>query len=217
MTTSYQGPSGSFHLRRDSGTWRWSEELYSIYGFTQGEVVPTLDLMLSHQHPDDRVAFEQQLLDTLERGRPLSLWHRIVDAHGTTRQVVTAGSAELTDDGAVTAVHGYTTDVTEAVRRTTSEDVQRAMEVISASRPTIEQAKGVLMMRYAIDAEAAFALLRRYSQRENIKVRDVARSMVESGPGRELPPASRATWDKLAAEMFEGQPRGRVREGSQGS
>ncbi|MFL6131544.1 MAG: PAS and ANTAR domain-containing protein [Nocardioidaceae bacterium] len=217
MTTSYQGPSGSFHLRRDSGTWRWSEELYSIYGFAPGEVVPTVDLMLSHQHPDDRVAFEQQLLDTLERGRPLSLWHRIVDAHGTTRQVVTAGSAELTDDGAVTAVHGYTTDVSEAVRRTTAEDVQHAMEVISASRPTIEQAKGVLMMRYAIDAEAAFALLRRYSQRENIKVRDVARSVVESMSGRELPTGSRATWDNLAAEMFEGEPRGRVREGSQGS
>ena len=217
MTTSYQGPSGSFHVNRESGTWGWSEELYSIYGFAPGDVVPTLELLLSHQHPDDRVAFEQQLRDTLEDGRALSLWHRIVDAHGTTRQVVTAGSAELADDGSVTAVHGYTTDVTEAVRRTTSEDVQHAMEVISASRPTIEQAKGVLMMTYALDADAAFELLRRYSQRENIKVRDVARSVVESWSGGDLPTGSRATWDSLAAEMVEAEPRGRVREGSQGS
>ena len=191
-------------MNRESGTWRWSEELYSIYGFAPGDVVPTLELLLSHQHPDDRVAFEQQLRDTLEDGRALSLWHRIVDAHGSTRQVVTAGSAELSDDGSVTAVHGYTTDVTEAVRRTTSEDVQHAMEVISESRPTIEQAKGVLMMTYALDAEAAFELLRRYSQRENIKVRDVARSVVESMSGRGLPTGSRVTWDSLAAEMFEG-------------
>jgi hypothetical protein len=217
VTTSYQGPSGSFHVNRESGTWRWSEELYPLYGFAPGDVVPTLELLLSHQHPDDRVAFERQLRDTLEDGRPLSLWHRIVDAHGTMRQVVTAGSAELADDGSVIAVHGYTTDVTEAVRRTTSEDVRHAMEVISASRPTIEQAKGVLMMTYALDAEAAFELLRRYSQRENIKVRDVARSVVESWSGGELPTGPRATWDSLAAEMFQGEPRGRVREGSQGS
>jgi hypothetical protein len=196
---------------------RWSEDLYSLYGFAPGDVVPTLELMLSHQHPDDRVAFERHLLDTLDKGRPLSLWHRIVDADGITRQVVTAGSAELADDGSVAGVHGYTTDVTEAVRRTTSEDVQHAMDVISQSRPTIEQAKGVLMMTYAIDAEAAFALLRRYSQLENIKVRDVARSVVESMSGRELPAGSRATWDRLAAELLRGEGRGRVPEGSQGS
>jgi hypothetical protein len=217
VTTSYQGPSGSFHVHRDTGTWRWSEELYSIYGFAPGDVVPTLEMMLSHQHPEDRFAVERQLLDTLEKGHSLSLWHRIVDAHGTTRQVVTAGSAELAGDGTVIGVHGYTTDVTEAVRRTTSEDVQQAMQVISQSRPTIEQAKGVLMMTYAIDAEAAFTLLRRYSQRENVKVRDVARSVVESMSGRELPAVSRATWDRLAAELSEGERPARVGEGSQGS
>lgn len=216
MTTSYEGPSGSFRVDRDSGAWRWSEELYAIYGFAPGDVVPTLELMVSHQHPDDRDAFERHLQATLEKGRPLSLWHRIVDAHRITRQVVTAGSAVLAEDGSVIAVQGYTTDVTEAVRRTTSEDVQHAMEVISQSRPTIEQAKGVLMMTYAIDADEAFGLLRRYSQLGNVKVRDVARSVVESMSGRELPAEARATWDRLAAEMFVMDPRGTVSEGSAG-
>lgn len=217
MTTSYEGPSGSFRVDRESGAWRWSEELYAIYGFAPGDVVPTLELMVSHQHPEDREAFEQHLSEALANGRPLSLWHRIVDAHRTTRQVVTAGSAELAEDGSVIAVVGYTTDVTEAVRRTTSQDVQHAMEVISQSRPAIEQAKGVLMMTYAIDADQAFALMRRYSQLENVKVRDVARSVVESMSGRELPAESRAQWDRLAAEMFQGGRGGPVREGSQGS
>jgi hypothetical protein len=212
VTTSYQGPSGSFRLARASGSWTWSEELYTIYGFAPGDVVPTLELLLSHQHPDDRAAVEEHLSDALEKGRPLSLWHRIVDAHGTTRQLVTVGSAELADDGSVVAVSGYTTDVTEAVRRTTSEDVQHAMEVISQSRPTIEQAKGVLMMTYAIDAEAAFELLRRYSQLENVKVRDVARSIVESLVGDVLPAASRPSLDRVAAEMFPRERRGRSRE-----
>jgi hypothetical protein len=107
------------------------------------------------------------------------------------------------------AVSGYTTDVTEAVRQTTSHDVQHAMQVISESRPAIEQAKGVLMMTYAIDADAAFALLRRYSQYENVKVRDIARSVVEAMSGRELPDGSRARWDRLAAEMFGAKQPGR--------
>ena len=217
MTTSYQGASGSFHLTRGSGTWSWSEELYSIYGFAPGDLVPTLELMLSHQHPEDRSTVEQSLVETIEQGRPLSLWHRIVDAQGTTRQVVTVGTAERDGDGSVVAVTGFTTDVTEAVRRTTSHDVQHAMQVISESRPAIEQAMGVLMMTYAIDAEAAFALLRRYSQYHNVKVRDIARSVVESMSGRELPAGSRATWDKLAAEMFGSKRSTSVSEPSQGA
>jgi hypothetical protein len=216
VTSSYEGPSGSFHLARDTGTWTWSEELYSIYGFVPGDVVPTLELMLSHQHPDDRAAVEQHLLDTVDKGRPLSLWHRILDAQGTTRQVVTVGSADLGDDGSVVGVSGFTTDVTEAVRRTTSEDVQHAMQVISQSRPAIEQAKGVLMMTYAIDADGAFALLRRYSQLENVKVRDVARNVVEAMSGRELPAGSRARWDALAAEMFPRERRGSAPQASTG-
>src|SRR3954454_17198738 len=158
--------------------------------------------MLFHQHPEDRASVEQHLVDALEKGHPISLWHRVVDARGTTRQLVTVGAAELAGDGSVVAVRGDSTDVTEPVRRTTSEDVQEAMSVIAQSRPVIEQAKGVLMMTYAIDADAAFALLRRYSQLHNIKVRDLARAIVETMSGRELPAGARGAWDKLAVEMF---------------
>jgi hypothetical protein len=57
-------------------------------------------------------------------------------------------------------------------------------------------------MTYAIDADAAFALLRRYSQLHNIKVRDLARAIVETMSGRQLPEGARESWDRLAAEMF---------------
>jgi GAF domain-containing protein len=48
------------------------------------------------------------------------------------------------------------------------------------SRAVIEQAKGVLMGQHRIRPEAAFELLRDRSQRENRKLRDVAREVVES-------------------------------------
>jgi hypothetical protein len=57
-----------------------------------------------------------------------------------------------------------------------------------ASMPVIEQAKGILMAQYGWPEEQAFDALRRASQRENIKVRDLAVSIVtkavRSAPAR---------------------------------
>ncbi len=54
------------------------------------------------------------------------------------------------------------------------------------SRAVIEQAKGVLMARSPeLDADGAFDLLRRASQRENVKLRDIAQRIVDRRP----PPA----------------------------
>ena len=47
------------------------------------------------------------------------------------------------------------------------------------SRDVIGQAKGILMLREGIDADGAFAELQQLSQSQNIKLRDVAGSIVE--------------------------------------
>ena len=47
-------------------------------------------------------------------------------------------------------------------------------------RATIEQAKGILMCRHSINAEAAFQLLRDHSQHNGRKLVDVAQAVVES-------------------------------------
>jgi response regulator NasT len=47
-------------------------------------------------------------------------------------------------------------------------------------RAMIEQAKGILMARHAIDQERAFQMLRAHSQRNGHKVVDVAEAIVES-------------------------------------
>jgi GAF domain-containing protein len=52
------------------------------------------------------------------------------------------------------------------------------------ARKIIGQAQGILMERYDLDAERAFAVLIRYSQDNNIKLREVARQLVET---RSLP------------------------------
>ena len=59
-------------------------------------------------------------------------------------------------------------------------------------RATIEQAKGILMCRHSINAEAAFELLRDHSQHNGRKLIDIAEAVVESHlllapqPGHEI-------------------------------
>jgi GAF domain-containing protein len=52
------------------------------------------------------------------------------------------------------------------------------------SRAAIEQAKGVLMGAQRCGPDEAFELLIRASQRENVKLRDIARRIVDSAPHR---------------------------------
>lgn len=47
-------------------------------------------------------------------------------------------------------------------------------------RATIEQAKGILMARHAIDQQSAFTMLRSHSQRNGRKLIDVAQAIVDS-------------------------------------
>jgi GAF domain-containing protein len=58
------------------------------------------------------------------------------------------------------------------------------LEEALKSRAEIEQAKGILMAQSHVSAAEAFNALRRASQRENIKLRDIARRIVAgTGPG----------------------------------
>jgi response regulator NasT len=77
-------------------------------------------------------------------------------------------------------------------------------------RATIEQAKGILMARHAIDADRAFELLRDHSQRGGRKLVDVADAVVEShllllSPvAQQSPPeASLRRWKGTAAAQVE--------------
>ena len=64
-----------------------------------------------------------------------------------------------------------------------AEGLRQAME----SRAVIEQAKGKIMATNRCTPDEAFAILVRASQRENVKVREVARRLVEGGPPGEEP------------------------------
>jgi transcriptional regulator with GAF, ATPase, and Fis domain len=58
---------------------------------------------------------------------------------------------------------------------------RRQFGVAVATRDVIGQAKGILMERYRVTADAAFALLARVSQDTNTKLRDVASELCRTG------------------------------------
>ncbi|MEP6695382.1 MAG: GAF and ANTAR domain-containing protein [Pseudonocardiales bacterium] len=58
----------------------------------------------------------------------------------------------------------------------TEENLKRAVQ----SRNLIGQAQGILMERYGLTADKAFELLRRVSQNQNVKLRDVAGQLASS-------------------------------------
>jgi GAF domain-containing protein len=65
-------------------------------------------------------------------------------------------------------------------RASDAENFSRALD----SRKLIGQAQGILMERFDLDDAGAFEVLRRYSQDNNVKLRDVAQSIVDT---RRLP------------------------------
>jgi GAF domain-containing protein len=67
----------------------------------------------------------------------------------------------------------------EAVARTS--EALANLRIAMRSRASIEQAKGMLMERYKISSDRAFAVLTRASQTSNIKLREVADDLLRTG------------------------------------
>ena len=59
------------------------------------------------------------------------------------------------------------------------EDENQHLRAALDSQPFIDQAKGMLIAKHGCSSDEAFQLLAAASQRENRKVRDVAKAMVE--------------------------------------
>lgn len=70
----------------------------------------------------------------------------------------------------------YTSAVIIVRLITENDNLRRKLE----TQPVIEQAKGILMGCYGLSADAAFTLLRRWSQDTNTKLHRVAQTVVDS-------------------------------------
>lgn len=180
MTTVITGPYGSFRYTVATQEWWWDDDLFRIHGFEPGDVVPTTDLLVAHKHPDDAAVATAIILNAFTSGEPFALWHRIIDARLRTRQVVSVGDGFRGEDGNLLEVRGYMVDVTGSKRSQTARDIDEAVRRSAESRGAIEQAKGMVMATLGIGADEAFDLIKRTSQNANIKVRDLAQTLLDT-------------------------------------
>jgi anti-anti-sigma factor len=171
---------GRFSYDAPSDSWTWSDEIYAMHGFGPREVVPTTALMLAHQHPNDRATTVADVLATLQTGLPFASRHRIVDSRQTERLIISVGQAEFDGADQIRRISGFMVDITGSFRRDLAESTHAAVEAAGASRAAIDQAKGALMLVYGMDDDTAFNLLRWYSQRSNVKLRDLADTLVSA-------------------------------------
>jgi hypothetical protein len=169
---------GWFRFYFDDERWEWSDEVQLMHGYEPGTVAPTTELVLSHKHPDDY----QQVATTLDEVRrhhqAFSTRHRIIDTTGRIHHVIVVADKLQDESGTVVGTNGFYVDVTPNEDRNQLQ-LSAAIAEIAENRATIEQAKGMLMVLYGIESEAAFDLLRWRSQEANIKLRVLADRVVE--------------------------------------
>lgn len=177
---------GSFRFFITDRRWEWSDEVAQIHGYEPGTIVPTTELVLSHQHTDDKPIVSALIGNMIRYAQPFSSRHRIVDTHGRIHVVVMVGDRLLDGAGEVIGTGGFYIDITDAYERDVHNRLTRAVKELAARRAVIEQAKGILMLVYNLPAEPALHLLRWRAQESHRPLRDWCEDFVRDVTARDI-------------------------------
>ncbi|TFV90527.1 PAS and ANTAR domain-containing protein [Blastococcus sp. CT_GayMR16] len=183
--------AGRYRYDRLTGDWWWSPEMFTLHGLPPASPVPDTEAYLAYQHAADRARVLAAISGACVTGRDFALETRIIRADGQERDVVLVGEPVLDAGGTVSAVEGMAIDISEChppgspteraqALQTEVEQLRAAM----ASRASIEQAKGILMLLTSCNDQVAFDLLAHISSYTHRKVRDVALVITQSATGR---------------------------------
>jgi hypothetical protein len=178
-------PVGIYSYIVAEDRWIWSDAVYTLHGYEPREIPATTRALLQHKHPDDRARAAEVLESAMRDGEPYSCYHRIVDRSQRIHTVLSVGRGIKGPGDVVERVEGFFVDLTDIRRDETQAEVSVALTRIAEHREAIDLAKGMIMLACRCDAERAFEVLRQWSQDRNVKVHDIARSMVD-GVGSEI-------------------------------
>ncbi|WP_246398233.1 PAS and ANTAR domain-containing protein [Mycobacterium vicinigordonae] len=149
-----------------------------MHGYTPGSITPTTQLLLKHKHPDDKPNIAELIEQIRRHGTAFSSRHRIVDTRGETHVVVVVGDRFPGPDGRLLGIGGFYIDVTEQYDADLQKHLSEALLAVDSRRAVINQAMGILMLRYGVGSDAAFELLVKLSQESNVKLRNIAERVV---------------------------------------
>ena len=165
-------PALFFEYDAIADRWTCSADLRELYGIPAGQD-PTTALMLERVVEQDRTVVLERFHEVLTHAHPFSLEYRLIDPSGRTRRLVLVGQSEDAG-GEVKRLSGFIVDITQTIRDGAAEAVLASTE----HRAAIEQAKGALMLSFGIGEDAAFEMLRTYSNQHNTKLVRVAEYII---------------------------------------
>lgn len=198
---------GSFRYLLADDRWEWSDAVAAMHGYAPGTVQPTTALLLQHKHPDDKAQLAELLEAVRTTGHPFSSRHRIIDTAGNIKSVAVIGDRLIDVNGTVLGTSGFYLDLSEALGEDIREGVDEALSALAEARAVIEQAKGILMVVYAIPAQRAFEILIWRSQETNVKVRVLSEQLVaEATTGAGAHSLSRTDFDHLLMTLHDRVP-----------
>ncbi|TKV26929.1 ANTAR domain-containing protein [Arthrobacter sp. NamB2] len=175
-------PTGIVEHYFESPALHWSDELYRIHGYERGEIVPTLDLGISHFEPTDQDAARSLWESLLSQGGPLSAYLSLRDVHGKVRKVLISGDYILTagkDSSEPIGVWALVVDLTRSIQADTHRIANEAVAASAVKRSVIEQAKGIVMGRGGLTASEAFDWISHRSQATNRKVIAISQDIID--------------------------------------
>ncbi len=170
---------GRFRYLAREDRWEWSDEVARMHGYEPGSVQPTTQLLLKHKHPDDKPTVAELIEQVRRHGAAVSSRHRIVDTRGETHVVVVVGDRFSGPDGRLLGIGGFYIDITDQFDADLQKHLSEALLAVDSRRAVINQAMGILMLRYGVNADSAFDLLVKLSQESNVKLRDIAERVVD--------------------------------------
>lgn len=191
-------PTGRYRYDVSTDVWTVAPAARQLLGLDPDHAPHTAGL-LGLLQDEEREQVARFVLDAIRRRAPFSTLLQLRRPDGDVREVLVVGEGAY-DGEVLVAVHGHVVDVDAVGAEREDERIDRAVAEVVANRATIEQAKGALSLAYGFDGEAAFALLRWWSNHRNVKVKVLAEQLLtEAGIGAVSTPELRAAVDGLLA------------------
>lgn len=139
------GHIGNWHWDHQREILTWSDEMYNIYGYKPGSIVPTFDIFHQAVVEDDRAQYNRFKESVLKTSETQTLEHRIRLPNDEIRWVYQLVISQADADGNPTEITGIVQDITDRIKKQAQETHNHKMEALGQLTSGVAHDFGNLM------------------------------------------------------------------------
>jgi two-component system, NarL family, sensor histidine kinase UhpB len=117
---------GSWEADAITGEVKWSDEVFRIYGYMPGEIIPGHDIILHHIHQADRAIYQHAIFSGLPDQDSYASEVRIIDKNGINKFIYFKLVVKRNHAGQLSRLIGFMQDITE--RKLAEESIRKSNE-----------------------------------------------------------------------------------------